>query len=123
MELNRTELREFMDQIDKDIRKKPFEEQKQIIVQKAQDILKYLNGKNPYDSYSVDRQKKFLSGRQIGTLENSIRCIDEKQYLDAYWEIFDFIDDYGNKDDKISIGEIDLFVLQIERIINNIKSN
>ena len=87
MELNRNELREFMNRIDKDIRKRSIDEQKQIILQKAQDILEYLNNKSPFDSYLVDRQKKFLSGRQIGTLENSIRCLDDKQFLDAYWEI------------------------------------
>lgn len=123
MNLNRNELREFMNYIDKGIRKKSVDEQKQIILQKSQDILNYLNDKNPFDCYSIDRQKKFLSGRQIGTFKNSILCLDNKQYLDAYWEIFDFIDDYGNKDNQVNIGEYDLFVLQLERMIKNIKES
>lgn len=123
MELNRNELREFMNNIDRDIRNKDINEQKQVILQKSQDILIYLRDKNPFDCYSVDRQKKFLSGRQIKTLKMSILCLDNKQYLDAYWEIFDFVDDYGNKGNQISIGEYDLFVLQIERMIKNIKES
>lgn len=63
------------------------------------------------DSYSIDRQKRFLSGKQIGTLKTSILCLDNKQCLDVYREIFN----HGNKDNQISIGEYDLFVLQIEQ--------
>ncbi len=123
MELNRAKLREFMNNIDREIRKKSVDEQKQIILQKSQDILDYLSDKNPFDCYSIDRQKKFLSGRQIGTFKNSILCLDNKQYLDAYWELFDFIDDYGNKDNQVSIGEFDLLVLHLERMIKNIKES
>ena len=123
MELNRDDLREFMNNIDKDIRNKSADEQKQIVLKKLQDISNYLRDKYPFDSYSIDRQKKFLSGRQIATFSNSVLCLDNAQYLDSYWELFDFVDDYGNKDNQISIGEFDMFGLQLDRMIKKIEKS
>ena len=121
MELYRNELCEFMNNIDKDIRSKIIDEQKQIIIMKAQNILEYVNQRYPkmieYDDHIS--QLICFSRRQITTFKLSVLSLDNNDYLDAYWELFDFIHNSGSKQNPIiSEGEETLLILQLERIIN-----
>ncbi len=123
MELNRMELCDFMNNIDKEIRAKSIEDQKQIVIQKAKDVLEYLKDKEYKRGNNLPViQDICFSRRQIITYKNSISCLDGKQYLDAYWELFDFIHNNGSKDNLvINEGEYELLNLQLERIINIMK--
>ncbi len=122
MELKRDELLDYMGNID--LRDKSNEGKKQIIVQKIMDVMNYMRNRNPYDSYSLDRKKRFLSGREIGTLMNSIKRLDENDFVEAYFEICDFVHDNGTKEDPVlNIGESDIVYFQLERIVNTIKKN
>ena len=121
MELNRTELCEFMNNIDKEIRTKSIEEQKQIVIQKAKYILEYLKGKEYKRGNNLSTiQDIGFSRRQIVTYKNSISCLDDKQYVDAYWELYDFIHNYGSTDNPVvNEGECELLSLQLKRIIKS----
>lgn len=121
MELYRTELCNFMNNIDKEIRTKNIEEQKQIVIQKAKDILEYLKDKEYKrgNNFPVIQDICF-SRRQIITYKNSVLCLDNKQYIEAYWELYDFIHNNGSKDNPvINEGERELLNLQLERIIKS----
>lgn len=121
MELNRSELCDFMNDIDKEVSTKNIEEQRQIVIRKSKDILEYL------ECREYRRENNFpaiqdicFSRRQIITYKNSVICLDRKQYLDAYWELFDFIHNHGSEDNPvINEGEYELLNLQLERMINS----
>ena len=122
MELKRDELLDLMGNID--LRDKSNEEKKQIIIQKIMDVMNYMRDRYPYDSYSLDRKKRFLSGREIGTLMDSIKRLDENDFAEAYFEICDFVHDNGTKDNPIlKVGESDIVHFQLERIVNAINVN
>lgn len=49
----------------------------------------------------VEQSEYHFSNRQMATIDNTINSIKSKQFLDAYYEIVDFIEDYGNKHNGI----------------------
>jgi hypothetical protein len=78
----------------------------------------------------VDELKKFinetkvmsLSKRQMGCLLRFLESLDKCLFVDAYWELYDFIHNYGSKESPtLNRGEFTLFREQISRIATRIK--
>lgn len=89
---NRDQLLETM-QLPDYIRHVSEEERKEIIKKKIMQIKEILeNMKCKNDEYE-------LSKRQQRTKELAIYNIKQKDYLEAYFEMIDFIEDYGDKHD------------------------
>ena len=56
-----------------------------------------LNVNNILHNMPTDPSNYNFSNRQIATKNNAINNIKSKAFLDAYYEIIDFMDDYGDK--------------------------
>ena len=68
----------------------------------SEDIIKVLkksilNVNNVIHNISVETENYMLSNRQIATKNNALSNIKSNKFIDAYYEIEDFVDDYGNK--------------------------
>jgi hypothetical protein len=111
MIIERKELLDFMN-ID-NLHDKSDEEQKEYLSNKIIEIEKFLNLRYTNDSYTIDRNRKFLSGRQISTLQNVFICLNKKEYLNAYLELWDYVDDYQSLQ-PITIGEFDILYFLVE---------
>lgn len=69
-----------------------------------------------------------ISKRQRGTYEDFCNCIKQKKYESAYWELVDFIDDYGDSHNnevseleaKFLFHEIDDFRSAVEPLLRGI---
>ncbi len=115
MELIREELCKFMNDM-----KNPADNE--TIRLKAMDILEYIGGRKFKSPTNSAIQTFCLSKRQIGTFKNALKNIDDKQFLEAYWETFDFIHNYGSTENSIiDEGEYELFKFLIERIVSKIE--
>ena len=60
-----------------------------------------INVNNIIKNIKINQSSYNLSNRQIVTKNNAINNIKSKQFLDAYFEIVDFVDDYGDKHEGI----------------------
>ena len=81
------------------IRKIPIEEQKKILLNKISEIRECLQ------KISLAFEKYELSSRQKEV--ERLALIEDKDLTDAYWEIYDFIDDYGDsKNGRVHIEEV-----------------
>lgn len=56
-----------------------------------------LNVNNVIHNIQVEQSSYNFSDRQVATQNNAINNIKSKQFLDAYCEIIDFVEDYGDK--------------------------
>lgn len=98
-------------QLPSNIRKLSQEEQNEIIRKTIMNVNEML--KNIYcDSFDYE-----LSRRQKITRDNAIKNINQKEFLEAYYEIIDFADDYGDKHNG-KIFEIEK--QEILHLINNL---
>ena len=89
------------------IRKMPLEEQKKIILNKISEIRECLQ------KISLAFEKYELSSRQKEV--ESLALIEDKDIADTYWEIYDFIDDYGDaKNGRVHIEKL-------EKMLNNLE--
>ena len=69
-----------------------------------------------------DSSEYKLSKRQQRTKDNAINNIKSKEFLEAYYEITDFVDDYGDRHNgKIFVTEKQEINNLISIIYNNIK--
>ena len=92
------------------IRKMPLEEQKKIILNKISEIRECLQ------KISLAFEKYELSSRQKEV--ESLALIEDKDIADTYWEIYDFIDDYGDsKNGRVHIEEVE----KLEKMLNNLE--
>lgn len=60
-----------------------------------------LNVNNVIHNIQLEQSAYSFSDRQMTTRNNAINNIKSKQFLDAYYEIIDFIEDYGDKHNGI----------------------
>lgn len=92
------------------IRKMPIEEQKNILLNKISEIRECLQ------KISLAFEKYELSSRQKEV--ESLALIEDKDIADTYWEIYDFIDDYGDaKNGRVHIEEVE----KLEKMLNNLE--
>lgn len=142
MMMHRKEILDFMDI--GDIRSEPIDVQKSLIITKISEVENYLKSSSNTDSYNIDRKK--LSSRQIAVIQNFFNRLLENGYLDAYWELWDFVDDYGNyepmnssefdtlrfivsyfldqlhvkeeKIDKVNVGSYEIIIGELKKLIH-----
>lgn len=100
MMIDRKELLDFMEI--GNIRSESVDVQKELLIAKLSEVEKYLKSNSSIDTYKLDR--KTLSSRQLKTLQNFFNCLLDNTYLDAFWELWDFVDDYENQE-PITINE------------------
>lgn len=92
------------------IRKMPLEEQKEILLNKISEIRECIK------KISLAFEKYELSSRQKEV--ESLALIEDKDIADTYWEIYDFIDDYGDsKNGRVHIEEVE----KLEKMLNNLE--
>lgn len=92
------------------IRKMPIEEQKKMLLNKISEIRECLQ------KISLAFEKYELSSRQKEV--ESLALIEDKDIADTYWEIYDFIDDYGDsKNGRVHIEEVE----KLEKMLNNLE--
>ncbi len=89
---NRNDLINIM-QLPNDIRRLSDNEQDNVLLDTITKIYKFLK------DIKCDLFEYKLSPRQQTTKNNAINNIKEKRFLDAYYEIMDFVDDYGDRHD------------------------
>lgn len=98
------------------IRKLSEEERNEIICETIIKVSKVLK------EIKCDSSEYQLSRRQQATKNNAINKIKAKEFLEAYYEITDFVDDYGNRHNgKIFETEKQEINNLISIIYNNIK--
>ena len=98
-------------QLPNDIRKLSQEDQNEIIRKTIMNVNEML--KNIYcDNFDYE-----LTGRQKTTRDNAIKNINQKEFLEAYYEIIDFVDDYG---DKHNGKVVEIEKQEILNLINNL---
>lgn len=92
------------------IRNLSSEEQKEILLNKISEIRECLQ------KISLAFEKYELSSRQKEV--ESLALIEDKDIADTYWEIYDFIDDYGDsKNGRVHIEEVE----KLEKMLNNLE--
>lgn len=92
------------------IRKMPIEEQKNILLNKISEIRECLQ------KISLAFEKYELSSRQKEV--ESLALIEDKDIADTYWEIYDFIDDYGDsKNGRVHIEEVE----ELEKMLESLE--
>ncbi len=106
----------------KDIRSRSLEEQVKMIGLQINEIKKVLN------EIKSNPSTYMLSKRQEATQKNVLNRINEKNYIEAFFELADFVDDYGNRHEgKVFEEEKKLVSDMVNRILiaisNNTKSN
>ena len=104
---NREKLLDFL-VLPNDIRKYDKDKQYTIIHEKIEVLEKSFF----IDDSIIEYSDYVPSKRQDATWQNALRNFQSKDYLNAYFEILDYIDDYGNRENR------NLF----ESEMNNIKS-
>ena len=104
---NREKLLDFL-VLPNDIRKYDKDKQYAIIHEKIEVLEKSFF----IDDSIIEYSDYVPSKRQDATWQNALRNFQSKDYLNAYFEILDYIDDYGNRENR------NLF----ESEMNNIKS-
>ena len=104
---NREILLEFL-KLPDDIREYDINKQYTILHDKIEVLEKSIF----LDDSIIEHNDYTPSNRQDATWQNALRNFQAKDYLNAYFEIFDYIDDYGNRENR------NLF----ESEMNNIKS-
>lgn len=104
---NREKLLDFL-VLPNDIRKYDKDKQYAIIHKKIEVLEKSFF----IDDSIIEYSDYIPSKRQDATWQNALRNFQTKDYLNAYFEIIDYIDDYGNRENR------NLF----ENEMNNIKS-
>ena len=67
------------------------------------------------DKYVINNENYILSKRQEETWQNALKCFQIKDYLNAYFEIIDFIDNYGNRENR------NLFEIEMENVKSILK--
>lgn len=92
---NREIVLELM-QLPKDIRNYNIDEQYYLI----HDIIEIFEKSIFIDNSIIDQGNYIPSKRQEATWQNALKDFQTKDYLNAYFEIFDFIDDYGNRENR-----------------------
>ncbi len=92
------------------IRKMPIEEQKKMLLNKISEIRECIK------KISLAFEKYELSSRQKEV--ERLALIEDKDLTDTYWEIYDFIDDYGDsKNGRVHIEEVE----KLEKMLNNLE--
>ena len=92
------------------IRKMPIEEQKNMLLNKISEIRECIK------KISLAFEKYELSSRQKEV--ERLALIEDKDLTDAYWEIYDFIDDYGDsKNGRVHIEEVQ----QLEKMLESLE--
>ena len=92
------------------IRKMPIEVQKNILLNKISEIRECIK------KISLAFEKYELSSRQKEV--ERLALIEDKDLTDAYWEIYDFIDDYGDsKNGRVHIEEVQ----QLEKMLESLE--
>lgn len=104
---NREILLEFL-KLPDDIREYDINKQYTILHDKIEVLEKSIF----LDDSIIEHNDYTPSNRQDATWQNTLRNFQAKDYLNAYFEIIDYIDDYGNRENR------NLF----ESEMNNIKS-
>ena len=89
-----------------------------------------MNARNFLDENkeSLAKEPADISKRQRGTYEDFCNCIKQKKYESAYWELVDFVDDYGDShnnevsvwESKFLVHEIDDFRSAVEPLLHGI---
>lgn len=77
---------------------------------------------------SLTKEPTDISKRQRRTYEDFCNCIKQKKYESAYWELVDFVDDYGDNhnnevsewESKFLFHEIDDFISAVEPLLHGI---
>lgn len=86
------------------------EEQKEILLNKISEIRECLQ------KISLAFEKYELSSRQKEV--ERLALIEDNDVVDTYWEIYDFIDDYGDsKNGRVYIEEVE----ELEKMLNNLE--
>lgn len=86
------------------------EEQKEILLNKISEIRECLQ------KISLAFEKYELSSRQKEV--ERLTLIEDNDVVDIYWEIYDFIDDYGDsKNGRVYIEEVE----ELEKMLNNLE--
>lgn len=86
------------------------EEQKEILLNKISEIRECLQ------KISLAFEKYELSSRQKEV--ERLALIEDNDVIDTYWEIYDFIDDYGDsKNGRVYIEEVE----ELEKMLNNLE--
>lgn len=92
------------------IRNLSSEEQKEILLNKISEIRECIK------KISLAFEKYELSSRQKEV--ESLALIEDKDIADTYWEIYDFIDDYGaTKKGRVYIDEVE----QLRKLLDNLE--
>lgn len=89
-----------------------------------------MNARNFLDENkeSLAKEPTDISKRQRGTYEDFCDCIKQRKYESAYWELVDFVDDYGDShnnevsvwESKFLVHEIDDFRSAVEPLLHGI---
>ncbi len=89
-----------------------------------------MNARNFLDENkeSLAKEPTDISKRQRGTYEDFCNCIKQKKYESAYWELVDFVDDYGDShnnevsvwESKFLTHEVDDFRSAVEPLLHGI---
>ena len=90
---NRERLLEFLE-LPNDIRKYDINKQYSIIHEKIEVLEKSIF----IDDSIIEHKEYVPSKRQDATWQNALMNFQTKDYLNAYFEIIDYIDDYGNRE-------------------------
>lgn len=86
------------------------EEQKEILLNKISEIRECLQ------KISLAFEEYELSSRQKEV--ERLALIEDNGVVDTYWEIYDFIDDYGDsKNGRVYIEEVE----ELEKMLNNLE--
>ena len=92
------------------IRNLSSEEQKEILLNKISEIRECLQKISlAFEPYELTSRQKEVE---------SLALIEDKDIADTYWEIYDFIDDYGDsKNGRVHIEEVE----ELEKMLNNLE--
>lgn len=122
MELNRQELYEYMDDVAENIRNKTSDEQNKLVLEKIEKVFEYMKEKSTI-GVRITPDDCYLTHRQITTLLNSLKALDNNDILDSYYEIVDFVYDYGNTARPVLLSiEQEVLETQLNRIADKIKN-
>ena len=111
MEKNDREILKEVLELKVQIRKLSNEEQVEILLTKITEVRERLK------NISFAFEKYDLSNRQKEV--ERLALIEENSPVDTYWEIYDFIDDYGGtKNGRVHIEEVE----ELEKMLNNLEA-
>lgn len=142
MELTRSEIKKHLnDAFKKTNYYKEIRNSKNLVAQNVNindldfvDILKefYLQVKNNFNNLvsngnwkASDRQNYLIE--LIDNLNNDILNINNLQLKDInvlddlYWQIYDYFDDYGNKNELVYVEEMNIILTKLETLLNNLE--